>query len=38
MPGQIGLGLLLLATVAAPVIGAWMEAMRMGLSALPGTG
>jgi flagellar biosynthetic protein FliR len=38
MPGQIGLGLLLLASVAAPVIGAWMEAMRAGLSALPGTG
>jgi flagellar biosynthesis protein FliR len=38
LPGQIWLGLLLLAIVAAPTIGAWMEAMRATLGALPGTG
>jgi flagellar biosynthetic protein FliR len=38
LPGQIGLGLLLLAAVASPIIGAWIEAMRAGLGALPGTG
>jgi flagellar biosynthetic protein FliR len=36
LPGQIGLGLLLLAAVALPVIGAWMEAMRTGFNSLPG--
>lgn len=38
LPGQIGLGLLLLAAVAAPTIGAWLEAMRGDLGALPGAG
>ncbi len=37
LPGQIGLGLLLLAAVAAPTIGAWTEAMRAGFISLPGT-
>jgi flagellar biosynthesis protein FliR len=37
MPGQIGLGLLLLAAVAAPIMSAWMDAMRAGLSGLPGS-
>jgi flagellar biosynthesis protein FliR len=37
LPGQIGLGLLLLAAIAAPLLGAWMEAMRTGIGALPGT-
>ena len=36
LPGQIGLGLLLLAAIAAPTIGAWMEAMRAGFGSLPG--
>lgn len=36
MPGQIGLALLLLAWVAAPLLGAWMEAMRAGFATLPG--
>ena len=36
MPGQIGLGLLLFAWIAAPLTGVWMEAMRTGLAALPG--
>jgi flagellar biosynthetic protein FliR len=36
LPGQIGLGLLLLAAVAAPSIGAWTDAMREGFSSLPG--
>jgi len=36
LPGQIGLSLLLLAAVAAPTVGAWMEAVRAGLVALPG--
>lgn len=38
LPGQIGLGLLLLAAVAAPMVGAWMEAMRTDLGMLPGWG
>jgi flagellar biosynthesis protein FliR len=38
LPGQIGLSLLLLAAVAAPIIGAWMEAMRTGFGMLPGAG
>ena len=38
LPGQIGLGLLLLTVAAAPAIGAWMEAMHSGFSALPGGG
>ena len=38
MPGQIGIGLLLLAALAAPLLAAWMEAMRSGLAALPGGG
>jgi len=37
LPGQIGLGLLLLAAISAPMIGAWMEAMRTGLAGLPGS-
>jgi flagellar biosynthetic protein FliR len=37
LPGQIGLGLLLLAAVAAPTIGAWIGAMHAGLSSLPGS-
>jgi flagellar biosynthetic protein FliR len=38
LPGQIGLGLLLLAAVTAPMIGAWMEAMRAAFDTLPGAG
>jgi flagellar biosynthetic protein FliR len=38
LPGQIGLGLLLLGAVAAPTVGAWMEAMRVDLATLPGGG
>jgi flagellar biosynthetic protein FliR len=38
LPGQIGLGLLLLAAVAAPTIGAWLEAMHTDLGMLPGLG
>ena len=38
MPGQIGLGLMLLAGLAAPLLATWMEAMRPGLAALPGRG
>jgi flagellar biosynthesis protein FliR len=38
LPGQIGLGLLLLAAIAAPMVGAWMEAMRTDLGMLPGSG
>ena len=38
LPGQIGLGLLLLAAIATPTIAAWMEAMRAGFAALPGAG
>jgi flagellar biosynthetic protein FliR len=38
LPGQIGLGLLLLAAIAAPTIGAWIEAMRADLGTLPGAG
>ena len=37
LPGQIGLGLLLLAAVAAPTIGAWIEAMQSGFGNLPGS-
>jgi flagellar biosynthesis protein FliR len=37
LPGQIGLGLLLLAAVAAPTIGAWIEAMHAGFGRLPGS-
>jgi flagellar biosynthetic protein FliR len=36
LPGQIGLGLLLLAAVAVPSFGAWTESIRAGFSALPG--
>jgi flagellar biosynthetic protein FliR len=36
LPGQIGLGLLLLAVVAAPLIDAWMQGMHTGFNALPG--
>jgi flagellar biosynthetic protein FliR len=36
LPGQIALAMLLLASVAAPMIGTWIEAMRLGLAALPG--
>ncbi|MSP00095.1 MAG: type III secretion protein [Acetobacteraceae bacterium] len=38
LPGQIGLGLLLLAVLAVPLIMAWMEAMRSALAELPGGG
>jgi flagellar biosynthesis protein FliR len=38
LPGQIGLGMLLLAAMVAPTIGAWLEAMRAGLGTLPGAG
>ena len=37
-PGQIALGLLMLAMLSTPLIAAWMEAMRASLSALPGGG
>jgi flagellar biosynthesis protein FliR len=37
LPGQIAISLLLLAAVAAPTIGAWIEAMHAGLSSLPGS-
>ena len=37
MPGQIAIGLLLLAFLGAPLTAAWMQAMRTSLSALPGT-
>lgn len=36
LPGQIWLGLLLLAAIATPMIGTWIEAMRAGLDGLPG--
>jgi flagellar biosynthesis protein FliR len=36
LPGQIGMGMLLLAAIAAPLLGAWMEAIRAGVGALPG--
>ena len=36
LPGQIGLALLLLAWIAAPLLGAWTEAMRAGFATLPG--
>jgi flagellar biosynthetic protein FliR len=36
LPGQIGLGLLLLAGTAAPLIAVWNEAMRTGFTAFPG--
>ena len=38
LPGQIGLGMLLLAVMAAPTIGAWLEAMHADLGTLPGAG
>jgi flagellar biosynthetic protein FliR len=38
LPGQIGLGLLLLAAIASPLLAAWAEAMRAGFSAMPGGG
>jgi len=38
LPGQIGLGLLLLAAVSVPLVGAWMAAMRLDLATLPGGG
>lgn len=38
LPGQIGLSLLLLAAIAAPMLGSWMEAMRAGFGVLPGGG
>jgi flagellar biosynthesis protein FliR len=37
LPGQIALGLLLLAAIAAPVIGTWIEAMHAGFGVLPGS-
>jgi flagellar biosynthetic protein FliR len=38
LPGQIWLGLLLLATLAAPMIVAWMQAVRGGFETIPGGG
>ncbi len=38
LPGQIWLSLLLLSLLAVPLLGTWMEAMRSGLSTLPGAG
>ncbi len=38
LPGQIALGLLLLAVVAAPTIDAWMQAMHADFGTLPGAG
>lgn len=38
LPGQIGLGLLLLSSVAIPLITAWMEAMTADFGTLPGGG
>jgi flagellar biosynthesis protein FliR len=38
LPGQIALGSILLAGVAAPMIRAWMEALRGAISLLPGAG
>lgn len=38
MPGQIGLGLVLLTVLAAPLLAAWMQAMRIALPALPAPG
>jgi flagellar biosynthetic protein FliR len=35
-PGQILLGLLVLALLAAPMLAAWQEGMRVALAALPG--
>jgi flagellar biosynthesis protein FliR len=37
MPGQIAVGLLLLGALAAPTIGAWIEAMHAGFGGLPGS-
>jgi flagellar biosynthetic protein FliR len=37
LPGQIALGLLLLAAIAAPMTGAWIEAMHAGFGLLPGS-
>lgn len=37
LPGQIALGLLLLAAIAAPTLGAWLEAMRASFGSLPGS-
>jgi flagellar biosynthetic protein FliR len=36
LPGQIGLGMLLLAAIASPIIGVWIGAMRTGFDSLPG--
>jgi flagellar biosynthetic protein FliR len=36
LPGQIGMGMLLLAAIAAPIVGVWIEAMRSGFVTLPG--
>jgi flagellar biosynthetic protein FliR len=38
LPGQIGLGLLLLAAIASPLLAAWADAIRAGFGALPGGG
>lgn len=38
MPGQIGLFLVLLGWIAAPIILAWTEAMRVSFGSLPGAG
>lgn len=37
LPGQIALGLLLVAAITAPVVAAWLEAMRSGFAGLPGS-
>jgi flagellar biosynthesis protein FliR len=38
LPGQIGVGLLLLAAVAAPIITVWVEAMRAAVATMQGGG
>jgi flagellar biosynthesis protein FliR len=38
LPGQIGLGLLLLAAVAVPIADVWIDSMRSGIALLPGGG
>ena len=37
LPGQIALGLLLLAAITAPTVAAWIEAMHAGFGLLPGS-
>jgi flagellar biosynthesis protein FliR len=38
LPGQIGVGLLMLALLAAPLLAVWMDAARTGFGLLPGSG